>query len=181
MANRIPCYFLAPTWDLPPPPSGPLRLSSVLSSVTKSPERPLYSAQPPSSNDVFSSEQHQFLFSTDKLRAGKFQIFTRFLSLVVNLGADIAVGWESMYVSLSHLTSSCLVPFFSPLFVLGELTSEKVTPPASHSTVLRRFSFIPSLNTSKGVSKPSLFGASLTSRGTESWFTSSLVSKLLGC
>jgi len=97
MANRIPGYFLTPTNDLPPPLSGPLRLGSILSSV-KTPARPLYSPPAPTADDVFSSEQRRFEFSTDQLRARKFGLFTRFLSVVLGIGVDAVVGWETMCV-----------------------------------------------------------------------------------
>ncbi|KAI1488414.1 hypothetical protein F5X96DRAFT_83541 [Biscogniauxia mediterranea] len=99
MANRTPYFFLAPTWDFPPPPAGPIQLGSVITSV-KRPERPLYTAPPPTESEVFCSEKRHFTFSTEKLRAGRFGIFTRFLSMVLGVGADAGVDWESSDISL---------------------------------------------------------------------------------
>ncbi|KAI0405373.1 hypothetical protein F4802DRAFT_180071 [Xylaria palmicola] len=92
MANRTPYFFLAPTWDIPAPPSGPIQLGNVITSL-KAPERPLHRGPSPHS-DVFSSSQTRVVFSAEKLRAGKFGIFTRFLNLVLGLGVDATAGWE---------------------------------------------------------------------------------------
>jgi len=102
MANRVPCYFLPPTWDLPPPPLGPLGLGSVLASP-KTVERPLHTPPPPAEGDVFSTTQRNFRFSTDKMRSGQLGVFTRFLSFVLGVGVDAAVGWESLYVLFHNL------------------------------------------------------------------------------
>ncbi|KAK5659695.1 hypothetical protein OQA88_905, partial [Cercophora sp. LCS_1] len=93
MANQTPYYFLAPTWDFPPPPAGPIRLGNVIASL-KTPERALFA--PPASADLnaFSTEQRNVTFSTEKLRSSQCSIFTRFLSFVLGVGVDATVGWE---------------------------------------------------------------------------------------
>lgn len=97
MANRIPAYFLAPSWDFPPPPSGPIRLGNIITSL-KTPERPLHTAQMPADDDVFSSEQLEAVFSTEKLRAGRFEMLTKFMSVIAGIGIDAGVEWEKRYV-----------------------------------------------------------------------------------
>lgn len=69
------------------------------------PERPLYRGPPPpppklvntppdvGSDERTESYQMNYEFSTDKLRAGKFGIWTKFLS-VVGLGVDLAYEWD---------------------------------------------------------------------------------------
>lgn len=86
MANRVPCFFYAPTWDFPP--GGPIKLGNVLASV-KTPELPLYTARLPAEDEVFSTEKRQVEFSLEKQREGKFSIVTRFLSF---LGVGVDVG-----------------------------------------------------------------------------------------
>lgn len=93
MANRTPYFFLAPTWDFPPPPTGPIRLGSVITSL-KTPERALYTPPPSTNLNAFSTEQKRVVFSAEKLRAGQFSIFTRFLSFVLGVGVDASVDWE---------------------------------------------------------------------------------------
>ncbi|KAI0875183.1 hypothetical protein GGS24DRAFT_456228 [Hypoxylon argillaceum] len=92
MANRTLYFFLAPTWDLPSP-AGPIQLGNVITSL-KAPERPLYRG-PKLDSEIFSSSQTHVTFSTEKLRAGRFGIFTRFMAAVLGLGIDATVGWES--------------------------------------------------------------------------------------
>ena len=88
MANRVPCFFYAPTWDFPP--DGPIKLGNVLGSL-KTPELPLHTASLPADNEVFSVEKRQVQFSYEKLREGRFSIFTRFMSF---LGVGIDAGIE---------------------------------------------------------------------------------------
>lgn len=93
MANHVPCFFLAPTWDYPPPPVGPIKLGSVIASV-KTPERALFTAPIPSDSAAFSSSQHKASFSTEKLRENKYGVFTKFLSPFVGAGVDAALNWD---------------------------------------------------------------------------------------
>lgn len=85
MANQIPYFFYAPTWDYPP--TGPIRLGNVLTSLQK-PEQPLYTAALPTDSEVFSSDKKHVEFSRDKLRQGKLTILTQFLS-AFGFGVDI--------------------------------------------------------------------------------------------
>ncbi|KAI0861273.1 hypothetical protein F4860DRAFT_175196 [Xylaria cubensis] len=93
MANRTLYFFLAPTWDLPSPPSGPIQLGNVITSL-KTPERSLYKG-PKLNSGTFSSSQTQVKFSTEKLRAGRFGIFARFLTMALGFGVDATIAWES--------------------------------------------------------------------------------------
>lgn len=96
MANRVPCYYLAPTWDFPPPPAGPVKLGSVITNLD-TPDRPLFTASLPVGNDpgqLFSTEQRHVTYSTDKLRQGQFGLFTRFLGLIIGVGVEATVDWE---------------------------------------------------------------------------------------
>lgn len=91
MANQTPYYYFAPTWDFPP--NGPLQLGNVLMSV-KRPERALYTAPLPNTTEIITSEKIQVEFSREKLKAGKFSIFTRFIKFI-GLGIDIATSWDT--------------------------------------------------------------------------------------
>lgn len=86
MANRIPCFFYAPTWDFPP--DGPIKLGNVIASV-KTPELPLCTAQPLAEDDVYSTEKRTVEFSYEKLREGRFSILTKFLSFL-GVGVDVS-------------------------------------------------------------------------------------------
>ncbi|KAI1334570.1 hypothetical protein F5Y15DRAFT_289116 [Xylariaceae sp. FL0016] len=110
MADRTPYFFLAPTWDFPPPQAGPIQLGNVITSV-KTPERPLFRAPQPDGLDVFSSTKTQVVFSTEDLRAGRFEIFTRFMSVVLGLGVDAGVGWENSNTSQYSFESLETVQF----------------------------------------------------------------------
>lgn len=95
MANRKPCYFLAPTWDFPPPPSGPIKLGSVITAL-EAPERSLSTASLPTGDDpgqAFSTQQRQVTYTSDRLRQGQFGIFTQFLGLVIGLDVEATVDW----------------------------------------------------------------------------------------
>ncbi|KAK1252197.1 hypothetical protein MKX08_003384 [Trichoderma sp. CBMAI-0020] len=91
MANQTPCYYFAPTWDFPP--NGPLQLGNVLMSV-KRPEQALYTAPLPNASEIITSKKSQVDFSREKLKAGKFSIFTRFIRFI-GLGIDIATSWDT--------------------------------------------------------------------------------------
>lgn len=91
MANQIPYYYFAPTWDFPP--NGPLQLGNVLMSMKK-PERPLFTASLPSATEIITSEEGQVDFTLEKLKAGKFSILTRFVQFI-GLGVEIAASWDA--------------------------------------------------------------------------------------
>lgn len=93
MANQTRYYFLAPTWDFPPPLVGPIRLGNVIASL-KTPERALFTPLSSTDLNAFSTEQHNVTFSTEKLRSGQVSILTRFLSFVLGVGIDASSGWE---------------------------------------------------------------------------------------
>ncbi|KAK7932569.1 hypothetical protein PG985_003281 [Apiospora marii] len=88
MANRVPCFFYAPTWDFPP--DGPIKIGNVLASI-KTPELPLHTAPLPADHELFSTEKRQVEFSYERLREGRLSIVTRFLSF---LGVGVDVGME---------------------------------------------------------------------------------------
>lgn len=90
MANQVFYFYYAPSWDWPP--GGPIQLGNVLTSI-RQPERPLYTAPLPESEQVFSSEKTEVKYSKEKLRAGGFSILTTFLS-ILGVGVDIGVGIE---------------------------------------------------------------------------------------
>ncbi|KAH7165315.1 hypothetical protein EDB81DRAFT_710785 [Dactylonectria macrodidyma] len=97
MANQIPLFFFAPTWDYPP--GGPIRLGNVITSLKK-PEQPLFRPQPPTDGDVITSEKRRVEYSREKLELGKFSILTRFFNLVgfdVDFGAEINRSDEEIY------------------------------------------------------------------------------------
>ena len=105
MSNRSKTYFLAPTWDYPPPPRGPIRLGNFIASPLK-PVPALYSApsdlttsQATASGhgdveESFEMEKKEVTWSHDKLRAGKFGVWTEFLSFL-GLGVDVGVNWDA--------------------------------------------------------------------------------------
>lgn len=94
MANRVPFFFYAPTWDFPP--DGPIKLGNVLTSF-KTPELPLYTAAPPTPDEVFSTEKRQVEFSHEKLREGQFSILTKFLSFL-GAGVDLSASRSKRYL-----------------------------------------------------------------------------------
>ncbi len=63
----------------------------MLASPT-TPDRPLYTAPAgPAEADVFATEKRQVEFSLEKLREGRFSLFTRFLSGVLGVGVDVGL------------------------------------------------------------------------------------------
>ncbi|KAH8781281.1 hypothetical protein F5883DRAFT_539802 [Diaporthe sp. PMI_573] len=86
MANRVPCFFYAPTWDFPP--GGPIKLGNVIASV-KTPELPLYTAQLLAKDELYSTEKRGVDFSYEKLRDGRFSIVTRIMSFL-GVGFDVS-------------------------------------------------------------------------------------------
>ncbi|OCK74585.1 hypothetical protein K432DRAFT_338800 [Lepidopterella palustris CBS 459.81] len=91
MANNVFYFFYAPTWDYPP--EGPIKLGNVITSIKK-PEWPLYTAPLPTDSEVFSSGKSHVEFSKEKLRAGKFSILTKFLS-ILGVGVDVGANWDT--------------------------------------------------------------------------------------
>jgi hypothetical protein len=96
MASQTPDFFFAPTWDYPPPPTGPIQLGNLITSLQK-PEQPLFTAALPTESEIFSSDKHDATFSRERMRAGKFGILTQFLS-VLGFGIDIEGGLEKRFV-----------------------------------------------------------------------------------
>jgi hypothetical protein len=109
MANRTAFYFLAPTWDFPPPPIGPVHLGAVITSV-KTPEKPLHTG-PEDEREAFGSEQRQVAYSLESFRSGEFGIFTRFMSMVLGVGVDATLGFEKSDASLFEFESLETVQF----------------------------------------------------------------------
>jgi hypothetical protein len=95
MANHIYSYFYSPAWDYPP--EGPIKVGNVITSILK-PEKPLHTAPCPSDDELWSSEKKVVEFSKEKLRAGKFAILTKFLS-IFGVGIDMGVNWDKRHVS----------------------------------------------------------------------------------
>ena len=105
MSNLRKTYFLPPTWDYPPPPHGPIRLGNLIASPSK-PVPALYAAPsdlntspatamgPGDGAGSFETEKKNVTWSRDKLRAGKFGVWTEFLSFL-GLGVDVGVGWDA--------------------------------------------------------------------------------------
>ncbi|KAL6899984.1 hypothetical protein GGI43DRAFT_54521 [Trichoderma evansii] len=98
MTNQVSYYYFAPTWDFPP--NGPLQLGNVLMSVKK-PERALYTAPPPNATEIITSEKSQVELSRENLKAGKFGIFTRFLTFL-GLGIDLAASWDATRLETTY-------------------------------------------------------------------------------
>lgn len=107
MSNLSKSYFLAPTWDYPPPPRGPIRLGNVIASPVN-PVPALFAtpidfmasqATAVGNGDHedmetrFETEKKDVTWSRDKLRAGKFGVWTEFLRFL-GLGVDIGVSWN---------------------------------------------------------------------------------------
>ncbi|KAJ5376404.1 hypothetical protein N7509_013290 [Penicillium cosmopolitanum] len=92
MASQTPDFFFAPTWDYPPPPTGPIKLGNLITSLQK-PEQPLFTAALPTESGIFSSDKKNVTFSSERMRAGKFGILTQFLS-VLGFGIDLEGGLE---------------------------------------------------------------------------------------
>jgi hypothetical protein len=108
MANKTPYYFYAPTWDIPPPPTGPIQLGNVITSL-QTPDQPIYTASLPNSDsDVFSSEKKNVTFSQEKSKGGNLSIMTRFMAMVLGIGVDAGVGMERRYV-LYRFTGGCWI------------------------------------------------------------------------
>ncbi|EXF78837.1 hypothetical protein CFIO01_01676 [Colletotrichum fioriniae PJ7] len=105
MSSAAPCFFLAPTWDFPPPPKGPIKLGNVITSV-KVPERALFTA--PSTEDlrVFGSEQRQVSVSTERRREHQYGVFGKFLSAILGVGGDASVNWEKTIQTIQFLPTS---------------------------------------------------------------------------
>ncbi|KAJ5928328.1 hypothetical protein N7466_007284 [Penicillium verhagenii] len=111
MANQTPCFFFAPTWDYPPPPTGPIQLGNVITSLQK-PEQPLFTAPLPTESEIFSTDKKNVTFSREKTREGKFGILTQFLSFL-GLGIDLEGGWERSHeetLSFESITTTQFVP-----------------------------------------------------------------------
>jgi hypothetical protein len=96
MANHVYSYFYAPSWDYPP--DGPIKVGNVITSILK-PEQPLFTAPYPSDGEMLLSEKKVVEYTKEKLRAGKFGILTKFLS-ILGFGVDFGVDWERRYFSL---------------------------------------------------------------------------------
>lgn len=96
MANRVPFFFYAPTWDFPP--DGPIKLGNVLASL-KTPEMPLHTTPLLIEDEALSTEKHEVEISTEKLREGKFSIITKFLSFL-GVGVDACAGGSTRFVPL---------------------------------------------------------------------------------
>ncbi|KAJ5494664.1 hypothetical protein N7463_010751 [Penicillium fimorum] len=113
MAKQTPYYFYAPTWDIPPPPTGPIQLGNVLTSL-RTPDQPIYTATLPNSDsDVFSSEKKNVTFSRERHRGGNFSILTRFMAAVLGVGVDVGVEVdrsENEVLTFDTITTTQFIP-----------------------------------------------------------------------
>ncbi|KAI1757958.1 hypothetical protein F4782DRAFT_544358 [Xylaria castorea] len=149
MANRTLYFFLAPTWDLPSPPSGPFQLGNVITSL-KAPERPLYRG-PNLDSETISSSQTRVTFSTEKLRAGRFGVFARFLAMALGLGADATVSWESNDTSRFTFETLETAQFYPEAsYLQGCITAEPVQRYLSKSRYRKPIYIITGLKTVSG-------------------------------
>jgi hypothetical protein len=92
MSNVKKTYFFAPTWDYPPE-TGPIQLGNIITSPS-TPEQPLYKGASPSTNELIKSEKTVVEFSREKLRSGRFGLWTKFLS-VIGIRVDAEVDCEN--------------------------------------------------------------------------------------
>jgi len=125
MTNHIPTYFFPPSWDYPPPPTGPIKLGNIITSL-KRPEQPLYKTPYLSDEEIISSDKKSVEYSKEKLRQGTFSVLTKFLS-VLGVGVHVGVEWDRRSVEssvfLALLVQDELVAYqkFSFLFFLSEI------------------------------------------------------------
>ncbi len=113
MSNLTKTYFLAPTWDYPPPPAGPIRLGNLIASPAKLVPA-LYTARDDlgtEEGESFRMEKRGVTWSREELRAGKFGVWTEFLSFL-GLGVSAGVERERRWVSVPRA-------FPSPKFSRG--------------------------------------------------------------
>jgi hypothetical protein len=87
MANLVPEYYFAPTWDYPP--DGSIKLGNIISS-SKKPQRPLANIQPPEA-DVMKSSKDSVTYSKENMNSRDFSILTSFLSFL-GVGADAGIN-----------------------------------------------------------------------------------------
>ncbi|KAL1596527.1 hypothetical protein SLS60_009174 [Paraconiothyrium brasiliense] len=86
MANTVPEYYFAPTWDYPP--EGPIKLGNIISS-SKKPHRPLANLVPVDT-DVMTTNKESVTYSKEKMRSRDFSILASFLSFL-GAGADAGI------------------------------------------------------------------------------------------
>lgn len=93
MSNITKTYFLAPSWDYPP--NGPIKLGNIISSPLKAAE-PLNIAtcKDPEEVDLNPPFKIGVTWSKEKQRAGKFGVWTEFLSFL-GFGVDVGTSYDT--------------------------------------------------------------------------------------
>lgn len=88
MANHERFYYFAPTWDFSV--NGPIQLGNILSNW-KTPNRIIDRVPPGDSTFIDATDKRDVQYAIEKLRNGKFSMWTKFLSL---LGISVDVYAE---------------------------------------------------------------------------------------
>lgn len=129
MANLKKTYFLTPSFDYPPPPTGPIKLGNILSDPA-SPDRPLNPGKtivPPPEDGITTTVKTDWKSELSKMNSASVGLYAKFLELVVGAGVDAAVNWDHKNTdeySFARLETT----YFNPLEVSEYLTESLKTP-----------------------------------------------------
>lgn len=96
MSNQKKTYFLCPTWDYHP--EGPIQLGNIILSPS-TPAEALNGPEslPPAQDTLFPpTTKTGVTWSKEKLRSGRYGLWTEFLSFLTSLGVDASVNLYSL-------------------------------------------------------------------------------------
>lgn len=95
MSNQKKTFFLCPTWDYHP--DGPIQLGNIILSPN-TPAEALNNPEslPPAQDSLFPpTTKTRVTWSKEKLRSGRYGLWTEFLSFITSPGVDVSVSHDS--------------------------------------------------------------------------------------
>jgi hypothetical protein len=89
MSNLVKTYFLAPNFDIAPPPTGPLFLGSIVTDP-RNPSRSLTKENDttPKTTSIYTSYKEGYSVKRSQMREGKVGIWASFLATILGIGAN---------------------------------------------------------------------------------------------
>jgi hypothetical protein len=129
MANLRKTYFLTPSFDYPPPPTGPIKLGNILSDPA-SPDRPLNPGKiivSPPEDAVTMTVKTDWKSELSKMNSASVGLYAKFLELVVGVGVDAAVNWDHKNAD-EYSFARLETIYFNPLEVSEYLTESLEAP-----------------------------------------------------
>jgi hypothetical protein len=122
MANPKKTYFLTPSFDFAPAPTGPIKLGNIIANPA-SPDRPLNpkaTLVPPPPESIQTTCKTDWKSTLSKSNSASLSVYAKFLELILGAGVDAGVNWDRRDGE-EYAFDKLETIFFNPLDVDGYL------------------------------------------------------------